>query len=76
MLIFCTTLFSIIVIEREGLFYTTVFMSFYLHVGVLETHSYSSSDVVYCLLYVSDMSQFANINSVYNKFYGINPPPR
>lgn len=43
---------------------------------ILKSHGMTSANVSYALLYVSDMSQFANINAVYTKFYGINPPPR
>lgn len=36
----------------------------------------TSDNIIYVLLYVSDMSQFTNINAVYSKIFGINPPPR
>ena len=42
----------------------------------LEKNGYKKANIAYCLLYISDMTLFAQINAVYTKYYGINPPPR
>lgn len=43
---------------------------------VLAAHSCGFPNLSYVLLYISDMSQFVNINAVYTTYFGINPPPR
>lgn len=36
----------------------------------------SLSDVIMCSVYVQDMADFSRVNSVYGKYFGLNPPAR
>ena len=44
--------------------------------SVMEGQGWGLSDLVIACLYVKDMDNFAQINSVYKQYFGINPPCR
>eukprot|EP00658_Telonema_sp_P-2_P033214 TRINITY_DN24425_c0_g2_i2.p1 TRINITY_DN24425_c0_g2~~TRINITY_DN24425_c0_g2_i2.p1 ORF type:complete len:445 (-),score=54.20 TRINITY_DN24425_c0_g2_i2:194-1528(-) len=44
--------------------------------ALLTMHQLHSSSVVYCRLYIADMSHFGLVNAEYCKCFGVNPPSR
>lgn len=43
---------------------------------ILDEAGLSFSDVLKCSIFVSDMGNFANVNSVYGRYFSENPPAR
>jgi len=44
--------------------------------AILEAAGSSLRDVVRCVVYLTDISQFSAMNEVYAKFFSLNPPAR
>lgn len=54
----------------------TLFILYYLSLGELELRAWTMKNIILVHLYVKSMADFAPLNAVYKKHFGINPPAR